>query len=203
MARNNFYSQSDVTRPPESFNNDESIIEGKTEPEDNDPRRNLETQPDFAVTNTRTTPRFTRQYEPTIIDDEILTPSVKAPEKKKRNRRVVGWIVGIGGPCRGIDYRIHEGKNYIGREALCEVNVEDPKVSAGNVAQVVFDPRSKRFFSSDCDGTSTICYLNGEPLLGKHELKIYDRLEMGDSRLLFVPLCGDAFTWDEEEKEAD
>lgn len=29
---------------------------------------------------------------------------------------VVGWLVVIEGLCRGTDYRIHTGYNYIGRE---------------------------------------------------------------------------------------
>ncbi len=28
---------------------------------------------------------------------------------------VVGWLVAVEGPCRGTDYRIHTGYNYIGR----------------------------------------------------------------------------------------
>lgn len=212
MARNNLYnSRQDLTVPPESYNNDESIIDNRTVPEDSDPRRRMETTPDFESTGMRTkterqhegTPRFSRNYEPTIIDDEVQ-PVNSGRSGKPRARRVVGWLVGIKGVCRGIDFRLHEGKNYIGRDSRCEVDVEDPKVSAGNVAQVVFDPRSKHFFSSDCDGTATICYHNGEPLLGRSELKLYDRIELGDTTLLFVPLCGEIFTWDEDAaKEKD
>ena len=213
MARNNLYnSQQDITVPPKSYQNDESIIDSKTIPEDPDPRRNMETQPDFDSAGTRTSPdrrrndgvpRFTsRAYEPTLIDDEIEPPR-PSRNSRQRSRRVVGWMVGIKGSCRGVDFKLHEGKNYIGRDSHCEVNVDDLKVSAGNVAQVVFDPRSKHFYSSDCDGTATICYQNGEPLLGRSELKVYDRIELGDSMLLFIPLCGEAFTWDEEEKEKE
>ena len=213
MARRNFYNnnQSDVTRPPESFNDSESIIEGKTIPDESDPTRGGETIPEFGpgpqiptwderkdLGNRRPTVPATGD---TVIADAVNLPSFEG--NGQRNRRVVGWMVGIKGVCRGIDYRLHEGKNYIGRSTKCEVNVDDLKVSAGNVAQVVFDPRSKRFFSSDCDGTSTICYQNGEPLLGRNEIKIYDRIELGDSTLLFVPLCGEAFTWEDEDKEKE
>lgn len=211
MARKNLYNNSDVTLPPETYLNSESIIEGMTEPENNDPKRMAETQPDFAPLGTRTSkdrfdnketiPSFRpRVMEKTIIEDEIKAEQMPVQNKQQRNRRVVGWMVGVQGICRGVDYRLHEGKNYIGRDERCDVEVNDPKVSAGNVAQVVFDPRSKRFFSSDCDGTSTICYLNGEPLLGRSELKRYDTIELGDSKLLFIPLCGEEFTWNDEEK---
>lgn len=212
MARKNLFNnnQSDITRPPESYNNEESIIQGLTVPEDNEPMRMEETLPEFMPLGTRTNnerreagetiPSFKpHKLEPTIIADELKTEQL--PEAgRRRNRRVVGWMVGIQGICKGVDFRLHEGKNYIGRDERCEVEVNDPKVSAGNVAQVVFDPRSKRFFSSDCDGTSTICYQNGEPLLGRSILKRYDKIELGDSELLFIPLCGEEFTWNEEEK---
>ena len=213
MARKNLYNnQMDVTRPPESYADAESIIAGATVPDDNEPMRMEATQPEYSSGSPRgkgnrhddageTVPSFKpkRRVERTIIDDELKTEQM--PEQSgHRNRRVVGWMVGVRGICRGVDYRLHEGKNYIGRDRECDVEINDPKVSVGNVAQVVFDPRSKRFFSSDCDGTSTICYQNGEPLLGRSELKRYDRIELGDSELLFIPLCGEEFTWSEEEK---
>lgn len=217
MARKNLYNNNDsnITRPPESFADVESIIVGATVPEDNEPMRMEETQPEFGPAsprmrgrqrsdNSETVPSFKpkRKMEPTVIDDELKTEQLP-DQKNHRNRRVVGWMVGIRGICRGVDYRLHEGKNYIGRDRNCDVEINDPKVSVGNVAQVVFDPRSKRFFSSDCDGTSTICYQNGEPLLGRSELKRYDRIELGDSELLFIPLCGEEFTWSDEEKEKE
>lgn len=214
MARKNLYNNPmDVTRPPESYADAESIIAGETIPEDNDPMRMEATQPEFPPTGMRgkmnrreggseTVPSFkpNRRMERTLIDDELKSEQLPQQDRH-RKRRVVGWMVGVKGICRGVDYRLHEGKNYIGRDRDCDVEVNDPKVSVGNVAQVVFDPRSKRFFSSDCDGTATICYLNGEPLLGRSELKRYDRIELGDSMLLFIPLCGEEFTWNDEEKE--
>lgn len=207
MARDYLFPRNDLTIPPNVF---DSTTDGSrnssTLPEDDDPRRVMETQPDVdqpAQLNKQERPVPVEDpvyHGDTIVDDEIKPPR-RTEFTHARFRRVVGWMVGVKGPCRGVDYRLHEGKNYIGRSPRCEVNVEDLKVSSGNVAQVVFDPRSKRFFSSDCDGTSTICYQNGEPLLGRNQIELYDSIELGDSKLIFVPLCGEHFTWNENEGE--
>lgn len=219
MARNYLlYSQNDVTTPPDAFEESGFSTGGKTVPEDNDPQRRLDTQPEMDKSNRRRLDNLAEQDLPatgrrdtrsprnddvydgmTVVGDEIEMPRME--KSRVRSRRVVGWMVGVQGPCRGVDFRLHEGKNYIGRSPRCEVNVEDLKVSGGNVAQVVFDPRSKRFFTSDCDGTSTICYLNGETLMGRNQLKLYDAIELGDSKLIFVPLCGEHFSWTENEGE--
>ena len=39
-------------------------------------------------------------------------------------------------------------------------------------------------------------YHNDDEVIGSVELKPYDRIEMGQSTLLFVPFCGASFSWD-------
>ena len=43
-----------------------------------------------------------------------------------------------------------------------------------------------------------ITYCNDEQVEMVRPLKAYDVIEVGKSRLLFLPLCGDRFKWDEE-----
>ena len=40
-------------------------------------------------------------------------------------------------------------------------------------------------------------YLNGELFDGRVELHAYDIIKLGNTRLLFVPLCTEKFAWEE------
>jgi len=43
-----------------------------------------------------------------------------------------------------------------------------------------------------------LAYLNEEAVYIPTELKPYDVIELGKSRFLFVPLCGENFEWDDQ-----
>ncbi len=45
--------------------------------------------------------------------------------------------------------------------------------------------------------SSGLAYLNEEAVYVPTELKPYDTIEMGKSRFLFLPLCGDNFEWND------
>ena len=48
---------------------------------------------------------------------------------------------------------------------------------------------SRKFFINECNGARNPVYLNGDLFDGRVELKPYDMIKMGNTRLLFVPLC--------------
>ena len=50
------------------------------------------------------------------------------------------------------------------------------------------------FFVQKGDGRNLI-YLNGKAVRNDADLAIYDRLKIGETELIFVPLCCDKFTW--------
>ena len=59
---------------------------------------------------------------------------------------VVGWLVAVEGPCRGTDYRIHTGYNYIGREAGDICIRGDSTISAQRDANVTYVPQTREFY---------------------------------------------------------
>ena len=58
--------------------------------------------------------------------------------------------------------------------------------------------RNNRFNLIPGDGRNII-YLNGEEVFAPVPLKAYDLIDFGEAKLLFVPLCGEHFTWKQEE----
>jgi hypothetical protein len=107
----------------------------------------------------------------------------------------VGWLVCIKGPERGRDYRIRSGRNFIGRAQRMHICIDgDPMISRDKHAIISYDPKYSRFTLLPGDG-SGLTYLNENAVDVPVELKAHDTVELGETRLMFVPLCGENFTW--------
>lgn len=109
---------------------------------------------------------------------------------------VCGWLVCIEGPRQGKDYKIRDGKNFIGRADDMEIQIlGDNGISRRNHGVIVFDKKKKEtvLLPGDSNG---IVYLNEEAVYIPTPLKSYDVVELGASRFLFVPFCGDHFMWE-------
>jgi hypothetical protein len=112
---------------------------------------------------------------------------------------VVGWLVCVQGPEKGRDYRVRSERNGIGRGADMAICIHgDEAISRENHAYISFNPRKGSFRIAPGDGRG-MTYLNGEEVDVPMPLNAYDRIELGQSHLLFVPLCGEKFSWENEE----
>lgn len=128
-----------------------------------------------------------------IQDYEPTTPV--QPEGAAQIDPVVGFLVCIKGANRGKYYRLHSGTNFIGRSEKMDVRIEnDDRISRENAASVSYDDRSGIFYMERGEGRNS-CYLNGQVVRSDADLNGYDRIEIGGTTLLFVPLCGDRFSW--------
>lgn len=110
---------------------------------------------------------------------------------------VVGWFVVVNGDNKGSYYMIHSENNYIGSSTDNDICLKDDEtVSRENHAFVTYDENTKVFYFTP--GTvRSIVRMNGNALLQTAELKAYDTVEIGMTKLLFIPLCGEAFDWSE------
>ena len=114
-----------------------------------------------------------------------------------RTLPVVGWLVCLDGPDRGKDYRLHGEKNFVGRATHMDVVIEsDPSVSREKHAIVVFEPKKSSFWLLPGEATGLV-YLNGEIVNAPTGIKAGDILELGQTRLVLVPFCGDHYNWAE------
>jgi hypothetical protein len=109
---------------------------------------------------------------------------------------VVGWLVCIAGPDRGRDYRIHSERNFLGRDPSMDLCLSgDDTISRDKHAILSFNPETQRFKILPGDSRG-ITYCNGEEVDGPRELHSHDVLRLGQTQLLFIPLCDDRFHWD-------
>lgn len=112
-------------------------------------------------------------------------------------RRVCGWLVCIGGAQVGMDYKIHDGKNFVGRGDEMDIQIlGDNTINRKNHTIIVYDAKKMNTVILPGDSAG-LAYLNDEAVYLPTELKPYDTIGLGNSKFLFVPLCGTSFSWDD------
>lgn len=108
---------------------------------------------------------------------------------------VVGWLVCIDGPEKGKDYHLWARINTIGRSESMDVCIKkDNTISKENHARLAYDPKHNNFQLIPADSTNNI-YINEEPIYVPTRLAPYDVIEIGASKMAFVPFCCDRFQW--------
>ena len=132
-----------------------------------------------------------RQQEQGAKDDAMSDP-------------VVGWLVVVKGPGKGRGLRLGYGSNSIGRGQTDRVNLDfgDDQISRSNHAVVTYDPRGRKYYVQHGGGTN-LTYLEDAPVLAPTELPALSHIAIGNTVLRFVPLCGDAFDWQDIEGETE
>ena len=108
---------------------------------------------------------------------------------------VVGWLVCVAGQERGRDYRIRSEKNAIGRSESMDICITgDDSISRERHAVISYNPKANSFRVMPGDGPGLV-FLNDAEVSQPMDLAAYDVIELGKTRLLFVPLCNDRFQW--------
>ena len=130
----------------------------------------------------------TGSFQPTVLGDDLASDGQVDP--------VVGWLVCIEGPMRGVDFRIHNGYNYIGRE-IGDIHISgDQQISAEKHAVIAFDAAERLYYFAPSAGRN-IVRVNGKTVMNSVEIKSYDIISIGASKMLFIGLCGEQFMWNE------
>lgn len=118
---------------------------------------------------------------------------------------VRGWLVIVGGKGFGKSVEIGTGQNQIGRDRNNRISLPfgDGTISRQAHAVVTYDPKKRNFFLTNNQSGANLTYLNDDAVLAPVKLTAGDVIELGDTKLRFVPLCGEDFDWSDvaEEKE--
>ena len=108
---------------------------------------------------------------------------------------VVGWLVGVSGSCRGKDFPIRAGYNYIGRGMDNDICIPgDMHISGDRHAMVAYSPKGNTFTFAPVNGRGIVS-VNEEDVFIPVKLKMRDIIEIGNSKLYFIPLCDEEFDW--------
>ena len=140
-----------------------------------------------------------RPHGPSVLD---AGKTVGMMQEQMGFDPVVGWLACVEGPSRGKSYTIRGGINSIGRGDRMDITITgDRTISMENHAKISYSDRNNRFNLLPGDGRN-IVYLNGEEVFAATPLQAYDLIDFRETKLLFIPLCGERFTWKKEERDA-
>ena len=91
------------------------------------------------------------------------------------------------------------GKNFVGRGDDMDIQIlGDNEINRRNHAVIVYDQKKRNTVILPGDSAG-LAYLRGEAVYVPAQLNPYDTIEMGKSRFIFVPLCGQNFEWNDTE----
>lgn len=109
---------------------------------------------------------------------------------------VVGWLVVINGEGKGSSIPIMAGVNSIGRghNNRIVLNFNDHRISTHNHCCIIYDPKAHDYFFKHENGKN-LSYLNDKTVLTTEKLTSYNIIQLGDTHLLFIALCGELFQW--------
>lgn len=132
-----------------------------------------------------------------VLEDDIKTVAYYNTGKAEP---VVGWLVCINGEYFGESFNLNAGRNEIGRASNMDIAlVSEPTVSRNKHTIVTFEPKHKKFYVQPGE-SSGLTYLNGDLVLTPIELKANDIITLGKAIFIFVPFCGEYFSWDDVDK---
>jgi hypothetical protein len=112
---------------------------------------------------------------------------------RQGNLLTAGWLVCIEGIVKGQSFTFYSGRNFAGRSENMDIVIrEDNEVTRDSHFSLVFDPKSVRYFIVEGNGAT---YVNGKIVVGQQELVENDVIEIGKSKLCFVPFCKEGRIW--------
>lgn len=120
-----------------------------------------------------------------------------AHEEIKMAEPVVGWLVCIAGSHKGESFQLFVGKNTIGRSDTNKVILKyERSISRENHATIIYEPKKREFYLQT-GKTDGLIYLNDNFVDGTQIIKVKDVLEMGTLKFVFIPFCGEDFSWEQ------
>jgi hypothetical protein len=112
-----------------------------------------------------------RDLSKTFISGMEETADGGAIQKARATRKITGWIVSYSIDPMGVDFRIYEGKNRIGKDPSLEITLATDNTISGTHAIILF--RTGKWYLED-EMSANGTFLNGEELPPRNPVEIAD-----------------------------
>jgi hypothetical protein len=104
----------------------------------------------------------------------------------ENGRKLVGFLVTYNRTPMGKAFNIYEGRNYIGRDASCDISIPDDNQMSGKHMLIRYLSGNNKFSFKD-EMSSNGTYVNKE-LLDEGELQNYDIIRVGSTLFIFIAI---------------
>lgn len=138
------------------------------------------------------------QDETTVLHRPRRKQRVDVPEPESMADPVTGWLVVTQGPGKGQAVQLGLGRNEVGRSADANVRLDfgDQQISRAAHAFIAYDDETRTWYIQQGVGRNLV-RLDDRPVLAPTPLPARSRIRIGATHLVFVPLCGDDFDWED------
>lgn len=109
-----------------------------------------------------------------------------AVKQGEDGRKLVGFLVTYNRTPMGKAFNIYEGRNYIGRDASCDISIPDDNQMSGKHMLIRYLSGNNKFSFKD-EMSSNGTYINKE-LLDEGELQNYDIIRVGSTLFIFIAI---------------
>ncbi|MGN1318432.1 MAG: FHA domain-containing protein [Lachnospirales bacterium] len=114
--------------------------------------------------------------------------------KKNNCDPVAGWLVCTEGPEKGRDFRIHAGRNFIGRDFSNDIVLTgDKSIGRNNEGCIVYEPHKNIFIIMNDQGASIS--VNGDVITKPVVITEEDLINIGQYKFSFVAYCKGDKKW--------
>lgn len=127
-----------------------------------------------------------KDFSKTMVEEEVQeedeSGAVVSKKETRSASRLVGWLVTYTLDPYGIDFRLFEGRNIIGKDFSCGVCINDPKVSSQHAILLFRNDKFRLKDNLSTNGTM----VNGEDI-DDDSVVLHDGdiIQVGDTVLLF------------------
>lgn len=116
----------------------------------------------------------------------VIRMQPAAGGKATAGRRLVGFLVTYNRSPLGRAYNIYEGRNFIGRDASCDISVPDDVQMSGRHLSILYRAADNKFKFRD-EQSSNGTYINKE-IIDEGELSNYDIIRAGSTIFIFIAI---------------
>jgi hypothetical protein len=178
-------SATQVTPSNTAGNNDKTQFFG-AEPSEDKPTQAFGSNPS-AAKETPDKANGATDFSKTYIEgmDEVVSDSgevIQEKQKARATRKIRGWIVSFTLDPMGIDYRIFEGNNTIGRDPKNSICITKDKTISSQHVRILY--RADKFYIKD-EMTANGTYLNGEMMEVEKATPLHDGDEIKLGQTIF------------------
>lgn len=109
----------------------------------------------------------------------------KAGGRDVPSRKLVGFLVTYTQDANGKAYNLYEGRNFIGRDASCDISIADKQMSGRHMSILYRNVDDKFKFRDEQSSNGT--FVNKE-LQDEGELQNYDVIRVGNTNFIFIAI---------------